>query len=110
MVRRSAPVEIVMNLTETKQNFSKVVNQVARGEARVVVEKSGLQAAVLISVDEYVRFKAREEQRRHHLSEFAKAAMEFSKGFEDVPEEEIEAELDRIRKEFRELTDRERPG
>jgi prevent-host-death family protein len=99
MVRPSAPVEIVMNLTDTKQNFSKVVNQVARGEARVVVEKSGLQAAVLISMDEYARFKSLEQQRKHRLSEFAKAAEEFSKGFDDVSEEEIEVELSRIRRE-----------
>jgi prevent-host-death family protein len=101
MARTSAPTEIVMNLTDTKQNFSKVVNQVARGEARVVVEKSGLRAAVLISMDEYARFKALEERRRAARARFLEQAEKFSDAFRDVPEDEIERELEAIRVEFK---------
>lgn len=109
MATRTEPTETVMNLTDTKQQFRKVVNQVARGETRIVIEKHGLQAAVLISPEEYSRFISMEKERGYPVSKFAEAAAEFSKGFDDVSEKELESELSRIRKEYRELTDRERP-
>lgn len=58
------PTETVMKLTDTKQQLSQIINRVARGETRVVVEKSGLPVAVIISTDEYRQFKEREEARR----------------------------------------------
>jgi prevent-host-death family protein len=53
-----------MTLTDAKQQLSRVVNRVARGEARVVVHKSGLPVVAIISADEYRRFTARERQDR----------------------------------------------
>ena len=47
------PVEETMKLSDTKQQFSKVINRVAKGEANVIVEKSGLPVAVVVSLDEY---------------------------------------------------------
>ena len=57
MVAPTVSAETTMKLSDTKQHLSQVINQVARGERRVVVEKSGLPVAAIISVDEYRRFQ-----------------------------------------------------
>jgi prevent-host-death family protein len=55
MVITPKPVEETMKLSDTKQQFSSVINRVAKGEANVIVEKSGLPVAVIVAVDEYRR-------------------------------------------------------
>ena len=107
MVRPSAPVEIVMNLTDTKQNFSKVVNQVARGEARVVVEKSGAPVAAIISQQELREYERLREQDADRREDLHRALTEFSHKFDDVSDEEMERVLAEARREYREITDRE---
>ena len=94
-----APVETVMKLTETKQQLSRVVNRVARGETRVIVEKSGLPVVAIISTEEYRRFKAQEQEAaRQALFE---AFSRISDAFKDVPEEELERELAKAQAEVR---------
>jgi prevent-host-death family protein len=86
-----------MKLTDTKQQLSRVINRVARGEARVVVEKSGLPVAAIISVEEYRRFKAQEARRDSHFEAIAR----FSDSFARVPDEELERELAKAQAEAR---------
>jgi len=82
--------ETVMKLTDTKQQLSQVINCVARGETRVVVEKSGLAVAVIISPADYRQFKEQAETtaRRELFDAFTK----ISAAFADVPDEELERE------------------
>ncbi len=63
------PTEATMKLTDAKQQLSQVVNRVASGEARIVVEKSGLPVVAIISVDEYRRFKAQEQANQARRAE-----------------------------------------
>jgi prevent-host-death family protein len=85
------PVEEHMKLTDTKQHLSEVVNRVAQGESRVVIEKSGLPVAAMISTAEYRRFIQFDEDWQERT-----AAMErISDAFADVPFEEIQAQVDR---------------
>jgi len=98
MVGTAVPTETTMKLSDTKQHLSRVINEVARGETRVVVEKSGLPVAAIISIDEYRRMKSDQEARRKRLFEtFAR----FSDGFKDVPDEELERELAKAQSEVR---------
>jgi len=90
-----------MNLTDTKQQLSQVVNRVARGEARVVVEKSGLPVAAIISVEEYRRFKIHEQERAAARARLAETFARFSDGFNDVSDEELERELAKAQAEVR---------
>lgn len=90
---RTAPTETVMKLTDTKQQLSQVINRVARGETRVVVEKSGLPVAVIISTDEYRQFKEREDELAARRAELHKLFSEFSAAFADVPDDELEREI-----------------
>jgi prevent-host-death family protein len=93
------PVETTMKLTDTKQHLSQVVNRVARGEARVVVEKSGLPVAAIISAEEYRRFKQQEQEaaRRDLHAAFTR----ISEAFKDVPDDELARELARAQAEAR---------
>lgn len=87
------PVETSIKLSDVKQRLSQVVNEVARGEARVVVEKSGLPVAAIISVEEYRRFKAQDEARKVERKELFERLARFSDAFVDVPDDELEREL-----------------
>jgi prevent-host-death family protein len=103
----SRPVEKVMNVTDTKQQFSKVINEVARGESYVTVEKSGAPVAAIISqqeLQEYKRLKEKDAEARERLH---KALTEFSHQFDDVSDEDLERVLSEARREYREKTDRE---
>lgn len=87
----TTPTEERMKLTETKQHLSQVVNRVAQGESRVVIEKSGLPVAALISAAEYQRFVTMDALREARFEAMGR----ISDAFADVPLEELEAEVDR---------------
>lgn len=95
------PVETAMKLTDAKQQLSRVVNEVARGESWIVVEKSGLPVVAIISVDEYRRFKAREETDQARRAELFKNLARFSDAFADVSDEELDRELARVKAKIR---------
>ncbi len=97
MSRSPSPTETTMKLTDTKQHLSEVVNRVARGETRVVVEKSGLPVAAIISVDEYRRFVADEAQRAARFEAIGR----ISDAFADVPVDELERQVTRALNETR---------
>jgi prevent-host-death family protein len=97
----SVPIETTMNLSETKQQLSRVVNSVARGEARVVVEKSGLPVAAIISVEAYRRLTQLEREREAIRARLYETLGRFSDAFDDVPDQELERELAKAQAEAR---------
>ncbi len=101
MAQAQTPTETVMKLTETKQQLSRVVNRVARGETRVVVEKSGLPVAALISIEEYRRFKEQEAGRAAARTSLFETFSRFGDAFKDVPDDELERELAKAQAEVR---------
>ena len=91
MAQQQTPTETVMRLTETKQQLSEVVNRVARGETRVVVEKSGLPVAAIISFEEYRLFRQQDQDRAARFG----AMSRISEAFADVPVDELELQVER---------------
>ena len=87
-MRDRKPVTQTMSASETRQNFSDVVNRVYRGEERVLIERSGIPVAAIISPRDFERFQ--EFERRRH-ADFA-VIKEMRAAFADVPQEEIERE------------------
>src|SRR3954451_14026184 len=81
-----------MKISDVKNTLSSVVNQVYRNETRVLVEKSGIPVAAIISADDLKRF-AQLEQEREQL--FAVIAG-LREAFADMPADEIERETARI--------------
>jgi len=95
MATPTRPVEETMKLSDTKQQFSRVINRVARGEANIIVEKSGLPVAALVSMDEYRTIQAAARHAR-----FDRVA-QISKAFADVPTSELEEEIAKAVREAR---------
>lgn len=91
MLPRVKPTEDRMKLTDAKQHLSEVVNRVAQGESRVVIDKNGLPVAALISAAECRRFVAEDALREARFEAMGR----ISDAFADVPLDEIEAEVER---------------
>ena len=88
-------VETTMGLMETGQNLSQVAGRVARGEMRVVVVEQGQPVAVIISTEEYRGFRQHEDAlARDALRE---TTTQIGRAFSDVPDDELQRELDRAR-------------
>jgi prevent-host-death family protein len=86
-----APVTQTMKISEVKNARSSVVNQVYRRETRVLVEKSGIPVAAIISADDLQRFAQLEREREERFAVIDR----MREAFKDVPPEEIEREAER---------------
>jgi prevent-host-death family protein len=96
-MREREPVTRTVKASEARQNFSQLLNQVFRGETRVVVEKSGIPVAAIISAQDMEEFKRFEAERE---KDFA-IIDEIRAAFKDVPDVEIEREVARAVAEAR---------
>ncbi len=97
-MREREPVTTTIKASEARRDWSQVLNKVFRRETRVIVEKSGIPVAAIISAQDLVRFNQLEEQRKRDLA----VLDEIGQAFRDVPPEEIEDAVARALKEVRE--------
>ena len=101
---REVEVQTV-NASTARQQWSQLVKQVYRRENRVIVEKSGIPVAALISVDDFEHLQRYEAARRERF----KALETTWEAFADVPPEELEREVDKavaeVRATMRQQTD-----
>lgn len=88
MPERKAKMQTV-KVTDARQQFSELVNQVFRNRSRVMIEKSGIPVAALISAQDMERFGQLEAQREQRF----RALAETGEAFKDVPVEELEREV-----------------
>src|SRR5204862_6151370 len=51
------PTQTHVNVTEVRNRLGEILNRINRGEERVVVEKSGVPVAAIISLREYEQFQ-----------------------------------------------------
>lgn len=79
-----------LNITDTRSQLSELVNQVFRRESRIIIQKSGIAAAALISAEDLARLEAFEQR----TADFADLA-EIQGTFADVPLDEHEREVSR---------------
>lgn len=84
------PMTQTLNITATRSQLSDLVNQVFRRESRVIIQKSGLPAAALVSADDLARLEAFEQR----AADFA-ALAQTQDAFADVPLDEHEREVAR---------------
>ncbi len=82
------PVIETMKISEVKQGLNGLVNRVYRREARVLIEKSGIPVAAIVSVQDLQRL----EQLDRKWAEGERVLREFAAGFADQTPEEIERE------------------
>lgn len=91
------PVNQTMKISEVKQQLNRLVNQVYRHETRVVVEKSGIPVAGIVSAQDLRRLDRLDQERADRF----KILQEFAAGFADQSLEEIEQETARAIAEVR---------
>ncbi|MBM3935047.1 MAG: type II toxin-antitoxin system Phd/YefM family antitoxin [SAR202 cluster bacterium] len=85
------PATMTMKASDARQQFSEVINEVFRKEARIIVEKSGIPVAAIVSVEDLERVKYLEERRRVSF----KALDALREAFAEVPDDELEAEVEK---------------
>ena len=90
-MRESETMTQIMKASDVRQHWSKLLNQVFRKEVRVLVEKSGIPVAAIVSAEDFKRLKQLEQQREEDF----KALDATREAFKDVPPEEIEREVTR---------------
>jgi prevent-host-death family protein len=91
------PMTQTMKISEVKQQFNRLVNQVYRRETRVMVEKSGIPVAGIVSAEDLRRLDQLDRERAERF----KVLEEFGEAFKDVPVEELEREVARALAEVR---------
>jgi prevent-host-death family protein len=85
------PMTKTIKASEARQQFSQLLNEVFRRESRVLVEKSGIPVAAIISAEDFKRLARLEQERAEQF----KILDEIGAAFQDVPAEEIEREVKR---------------
>ena len=96
-MRAPDAVTQTMKISDVKTHLSALVNRVYRTEARVVVEKSGIPVAALVSTADLARLDRLDQERAERFP----VLDEMRAAFKDVPPEETERETDRITAEIR---------
>ena len=91
------PTTQTMKISEVKQQLNRLVNQVYRCETRVMVEKSGIPVAGIVSAEDLRRLDRLDRERAERF----KILEEFGEAFKDVPAEELEQEVARALAEVR---------
>ena len=92
------PLTQTMKASDARQNFSQVLNQVFRRETRVLVEKSGIPVAAIVSAADLDRLTHLDEQRRRDFA----ILDEIRDAFRDEKTEDIAREVARAIREVRE--------
>lgn len=88
-MREREPMTKTMKASEARQQFSQLLNEVFRRESRVVVEKSGIPVAAIISAQDLELLRQMEAQRAERF----KALDTTREAFKDVPDDELEREV-----------------
>src|SRR5438477_13068671 len=77
-----------MKLTDVRQQFSELISRVFKGQTRVMIEKSGIPVAALISARPLERLNRRDAERERDFA----VRDEIGEARGDVPDEELERE------------------
>lgn len=90
-VNEAAPPRQTLTISEVRRRFASLVAEAARGGSRVLVERSGVPVAAIVSPDDLARLERLEEQDRRAWDVLERMRAPFR----DVPADEIEREADR---------------
>jgi prevent-host-death family protein len=81
-----------LTISEVKTRLSRLVNEVYRHETRVLVEKSGIPVAALVSAEDLQRLDRLDQE----WATRTRALEVFGTAFADIPATEREQEVERI--------------
>jgi prevent-host-death family protein len=98
------PTTETMKISDVRAELNKLVNRVYRHETRVIVEKSGIPVAAVVSARDLERLRRLDDEDRE-----AWETLEAMRApFHDVPPEEVGRETARILEELRKEDRRQR--
>lgn len=81
----------VMKASDVRQQWSQLLNRVFTDKRRIIVEKSGIPVAAVISAEELERFTKLDEQRKVDF----KVLDDIREAFKGIPAEKLEQEVDK---------------
>lgn len=80
-----------MNVTEARRQFSETLNRVHRGEAHVLVKRSGITVGAIVSPEDYAAFRRMEDRRAGQWA----AVDRLRASFAGVADDELDAEIEK---------------
>ena len=87
--------------SQVRQEWSKLLNTVFRGKTRVVVEKSGIPVAAIISAEDLERLKQFEAQRAERFKVLEDSWAAFTEEDPETIEREVAQALAAVREDIR---------
>lgn len=94
-------LKTTVKFTEARSHLSELVNQVAREERRVVIEKHGVPVSALVSPNDLRDLERLAERRQQQLEAFKRIGEAFADVSEDEIEREVAKALAEVRSEMR---------
>jgi prevent-host-death family protein len=91
MTKQKEPTNKTVKATEARDQLPRLLNSVYRGQGRVVIERSGIPVAAIVSPQDLAALNRLDAQR----AGLADVLAEMREAFKDVPQEEIEAETNK---------------
>ena len=80
-----------LKASDVRSNWSQLLNKVFKEQTRVIVEKSGIPIAAVISAEDLWRLTRLEEERNERF----KVIDRMRAAFKDIPDDEIERQIDK---------------
>lgn len=85
------PMTQTLNITIARSQFSELVGKAFRGESRIIIEKSGIPVAALVSAADLERLTLLEERQQANFAVLDR----MREAFADVSPAELEREVTR---------------
>lgn len=86
-----------LKASDVRSNWSQLLNKVFVNQTRIIVEKSGIPVAAVISAQDLARFTQMEEQRIERF----KILDKIREAFKDIPAEKVEQEVSKAIEQVR---------
>ena len=86
-----------LKASDVRSNWSQLLNQVFRGETEVVVEKSGIPVAAIVSAQDYQKLQQIKQARKRDFDVINRMRA----AFKGIPDDEIEREVNKAVNEVR---------
>ncbi len=96
-MRQQQPAIQSISVSDVRKNLSELLNQIFRRETRVLVMKSGIPVAGIVSAEDLQRLERLDQERAERF----RVIDEMRSAFQDVSPEEIEQEAARSLAEVR---------
>jgi prevent-host-death family protein len=100
-VNPSGPVTKTVAASVARQQWSELINSVARDRTRVVIEKSGVPVGAIVSTEDLERLNRMDADRARRFELFDRMREAFSDVSEEQLEQDIAEVIDRVRQRGR---------